>query len=625
MRTTEKIIMPLPSGATLLHPERALLYWSTTLSIDIGRLCYLRRSFDKYRRAEDVDDGSLDETRVEIVRKVITYLSDCARGPKKTRLRPATTLHLANNFTQFVDWMDSTGKSSIPTDIASAAPDYDAYSKWLRKQVALSALSPHSARHRQRGAHRLLAHLCGDRGFGIRIRNISVEGVSGNPTQVPDDQAQALNFAWCKAIFESVCTHILGFKPYPYCFESTDPNSGGMKRIWMLPTTLKQTKPTIAWNLESGEIRSPKELKTLVLPGTPKQVTNRAYSSHAHARITLEQVNGNRYADARVNDAFLATYCFAQMFAQETGQNLGVLTNLGWSPEINEALSSPHVVRQNYRAVKYRASGKIISFEVSANFIPMVKTYMKLRQFLLRDAACDKLLIGPAGSSKRIPGSLALDFIKHFQKRLDTLKIPVRLLGSRQTRAAKQDYLVRNHGPEVAAEILGHTFETAIKKYTNGTASAHRAEWSAFLNSLEMTVLPAGRRDPGDIESAVGECHGFKKPKPISVSVLVKPDCQSSEGCLFCDKYRVHVDEKDVRKLVSCRHCIRMSSKRAASLEEYDQTFGAVLRRIDFLLGEIRKRDANMVGSIEIDVDENGNLDDFWAGKRRLLVELNLV
>jgi hypothetical protein len=66
-------------------------------------------------------------------------------------------------------------------------------------------------------------------------------------------------------------------------------------------------------------------------------------------------------------------------------------------------------------------------------------------------------------------------------------------------------------------------------------------------------------------------------------------------------------------------------SGRADSIEQYDSSFGAVLRRVDFLLDELRRRDAALVEQIEQDVDIEGNLDAFWSAKLDQLYELGVA
>jgi hypothetical protein len=281
------------------------------------------------------------------------------------------------------------------------------------------------------------------------------------------------------------------------------------------------------------------------------------------------------------------------------------------------------VVRQLFRRVKYRAGGRTVSFMVSLAFMPRLRLFLKLRAYLLNSAHLDGLFV--ALTLKASPTVFSEQFVSNLAQRLRGLGIEVPKLSARQWRAAKQDWLISNHTPEVAAEALGHSLDTALRAYSNGTESVHRQELSIFFRSVEKTVKGASDRGADEVESAVGSCVDFKQPVPIAPEVPVRPSCKSAEGCLFCDKYRVHADEADIRKLLSCRYCVRITSNRAPSLEEYDQTFGAVLRRIDFLLEELKKRDATLVTNLESAVDVDGELDVFWSSKLEQLLELGVA
>ncbi|PTB25788.1 hypothetical protein C9I56_26650 [Paraburkholderia caribensis] len=297
-----------------------------------------------------------------------------------------------------------------------------------------------------------------------------------------------------------------------------------------------------------------------------------------------------------------------------------------WSPELATSLKDASVARQKFREIKYRAGGRDVTFTVSLGFMPKLRAYLALREYLVQDAEWDVLfvVVGHYAQPRRLTG-LSTQFLERLYSRLDTLGMVLPRIGARQWRAAKQDWAMSNHGPVIAARLMGHSLETALRSYSNGTDAAHKAEMGAFLASVEKTVLGPGNDPAGSIGSAVGICIGFHKPAPIAASVTVQPDCRSTEGCLFCDQYRVHADAADIRKLLGCRHCVRLVGGRADSIEQYDRSFGAVLRRVDFLLDELRRRDATMVDQIEHDVDIEGNLDAFWSAKLDQLYELGVA
>lgn len=66
----------------------------------------------------------------------------------------------------------------------------------------------------------------------------------------------------------------------------------------------------------------------------------------------------------------------------------------------------------------------------------------------------------------------------------------------------------------------------------------------------------------------VGICSNYGNPNPLS-NALVKVNCKSPEGCLFCDKYRIHADEKDARKLISCRYYLQKTAQLSNNKEKF--------------------------------------------------------
>jgi hypothetical protein len=124
---------------------------------------------------------------------------------------------------------------------------------------------------------------------------------------------------------------------------------------------------------------------------------------------------------------------------------------------------------------------------------------------------------------------------------------------------------------------------------------------------------------------AVGACASFGAPHPVEGNVPAIPDCRRPEGCLFCDKFRVHADERDTRKLLSCRYCIQQTSHLAASEEQFQRLFNPILGRIQAILDEVDRREAGMVERVRREVEEEGELDPYWAGKLEMLMALELV
>ena len=623
-RQYEEVRMPLAEGTTLLHPERALLKWEGISNrSDIGQICYLTRDTSNTQRTRRTfDHTSFSSERARIVRLLVTQLSErLTLGA----MRPNTVYLALRVVLEFVNWADKQGLHQVLCDEKATADAVHRYFREKREQVSLGNLSRNTVGHNQRNLLASLREFFGNDDFCANARALSSAQDASVPTAVPDSESQAALLAWADALFSSISTLVLDFKPYPVRVTTARGDS-----LCLVPHTHDRSEGADShglrgWNLETGVPRTREELTTRMAGAGAKNPRQRSW---AIARLTakyLTAANEDARSPIRRAHASMAAVCFAALFLAETGVNRAQLLAMKWSPELAASLQDASVVRQKFREVKYRAGGKEVTFTVSLGLMPKLKAYLALREYLVQGANCDALFIVVEHRAQRRLIGLPAHFLAQLYSRLDTLGIVLPRISARQWRAAKQDWAVSNHGPVIAARLMGHSLVTALRSYSNGTDAAHKAEMGAFLASVEKTLLKPGNDPAGSTRSAVGVCIEFHKPAPIAASVTVQPDCRSTEGCLFCDQYRVHADAADIRKLLSCRHCVRLVSGRAGSIEQYDRSFGAVLRRVDFLLDELRKRDAALVDQIGQDVDIDGHLDAFWSAKLDQLYELGVA
>ena len=192
----------------------------------------------------------------------------------------------------------------------------------------------------------------------------------------------------------------------------------------------------------------------------------------------------------------------------------------------------------------------------------------------------------------------------------------------------KQQHVAREHGIKVAADVMGHSIATAVRNYSVTQESVRQGEMGQFLMSLTSTVLESSRGLPEAVATvgiAVGSCKGEGNPIAIDVYPVVKPDCKKTEGCFFCAQYRVHADETDLRKLLSCRHVLQRLAPMQGESATADRVYAAVIDRIDVLLAEMRHRIPREHERIEHDVQVTGNLSRYWATKLQQLHLLGVL
>jgi hypothetical protein len=624
-RQYEEVRMPLAEGATLLHPERAILHWGGHESrSDIGQICYLTRDTSSSRRTRRTfDQASFSNERAKVVRLLVTQLSEQMTFGA---MRPKTTRGALRVVLDFANWADRQGLHQVLCDKPATTEAFHRYSLEKRDQVSLGNLKRNSVAHNQRNLLSNLRQFFGDDDFCGDTKLLRRQQAASVPTAVPDAEAQAALLAWAGALFSSISTLVLEFEPYPLRVTTALGES-----LCLVPNTHDRREGDashglLGWNLETGELRTREELSTHMAVADASNLVQR---SSAIVRLTaknLAAANEDAQSPIRRSHASMAASCFAALFLAETGVNLAQLLALKWSSTLAASLQDASVVRQKFREIKFRASGKEVTFTVSLGFMPKLKAYLALRGYLVQDADCDDLFIGVGHyAQRRQLKGLRTHFLDQLYNRFDTLGIGLPRITARQWRAAKQDWAVSKHSPVVAAKLMGHSLDTALRSYSNGTDAAHKTEMGAFLASVEKTVLKRGADPAGGIKSAVGLCIEFHRPAPIAASIKVQPDCRTVEGCLFCDQYRVHADADDIRKLLSCRHCVRLVSRQAGAIEQHESSIGMVLRRVEFLLDELRMREPALVDQIELDVDIDGNLDAFWSAKVDQLYELGVA
>jgi hypothetical protein len=168
---------------------------------------------------------------------------------------------------------------------------------------------------------------------------------------------------------------------------------------------------------------------------------------------------------------------------------------------------------------------------------------------------------------------------------------------------------------------MGHSLQTALNAYSNGSEANHALEMGRYLVSLEETVVRNSRGSEDSLENGVGQCTDYLNPIPIATNTPIVPKCDSSEGCLFCGKYRLHADEIDVRKILSCRY----SLKAAFGANEGEDVVVKILQRIEELLEQLREINAELVERITREVDDDEALDPFWEAKLEQLAVLGLI
>lgn len=620
----------LCGNVEVLHPEQVVLWFEHGKSLDVGSLCYLSREMGARGGRKGVQGAgfkvaieSYDAARAEKIGRVIARIG---QELQDGGLRSITVVNRWRSFIVFMGWADANGHSTAldgANATKAAVRDYAAY---LRERVRAGAICQNTGAMETQAALSTVGDFLGidDLAHGLNLLSISTR--SKQATVPPCDDSQSKVLAMCETLFTGITSFLLENKPYPHRLPMPGYLTWCNEGLWVFPTTVWCMAPhdrspcsastrTSGWSLgaydyANGCLRNSAEILKLARQPRP----GRAESAFAQAARQLADANANSFHPHRQQLAKLAGGAFVLLFIAQTGMNLAEVLKLRWNDDYEVDAE-----RQKFRAIKCRAGGRQVYFAIPVGFLPSFRLYLKLREYLVKGHSCELLF---PRVTERARGHRVLAALFERLHRIDP-RLP-RVM-SRQWRAAKSNWLIQNTDIATTALILQNSERTVAASYAAGSEAGHLDEMTNFLNQVSTVVVSAGQQIERGVDRAVGICTSAGEPNPVPGTSGFAPDCNGPEGCLFCDKFKVHADERDTRKLLSCQYCIRKTSPLFKSDERFQQTINPVLARIQQILDEVSRRDEPMVKRVTHEVLEDGKLDPYWESTMGMFMELGVV
>ncbi len=610
----------------ILHPERVMLMFEHGQSVDIGALCYLSREPRIARQGG----------RQHLGRKVVVNSYDSARAAKIRMLIAQVVAELKNSgrrsrtvagkilsLIAFMDWTDDNGYRTALDGDAQSESAIREYVGHLRERVRAGTLSNNTAACEQRSVISIMSDFLDRDDLTHGLNLLSTRDGHVQPTVPPCEESQAKVLAMCEALFNGITPFLLENQPYPHRLVMPGYLAWNEEGLWMFPTTKWCLSPPdrssiggtsggiyLAYNYSNGRLRTKEEILRCNPSRSPR---NAATSSRRAARL-IANANANPFHPHRQQLGKLASNAFVLLFVAQTGMSVAQLANLPWNGNFEVG-----VERQQFRSVKARAGGREVFFEIPSSFLPTFRLYLTLRDYVLHEETNEflfPLVAKPAFGN---------DVFKRLFSVLHMIDPQLPRIKSRQWRAAKSDWLIKNTDIATTALILQNSERTVVASYAAGSATGHLDEMADFLDRVTETVVSAGQAIEQGIDRAVGTCTSVGEPNPVAGASVITPDCKGSEGCLFCDKFKVHADERDTRKLLSCQYCIGKTLSLFKSEEKFQQVVNPALARIQQLLDEIARRDELLVKRVTQEVLEEGELDPYWASTMTMFIELGVA
>ena len=333
------------------------------------------------------------------------------------------------------------------------------------------------------------------------------------------------------------------------------------------------------------------------------------------AKAHLDKANADLHNTWRISLGKHAHRAFMLLFFCNTGSNEQVVLDLETDGTIDAAVQN-----QKFRGLKWRANGKEVTLVAPVTFMPRLRRFMELREYLLQGRKTPYLFFTCGNRNNAPPKQVgACELTNHYSELLLEIDPQLPKMGSRTLRASVDDYYLHHGGSVVAAAVMGHTVETEEKKYARGSANHQQEEMTLFLESVSESarrqrIIPLRDVTPNTrpLEEG-GRCDAFGHPEALAAHAPVQPDCKDSQGCLFCNHRVLIAEEEDARKVASAAYVM----EQLILGPKHEEALRPSIAKCDEDLEKIAAFPScrAMVEKVRKDVYEHETLTPFWADK----------
>lgn len=640
-RQTVTLELPLGKHPRILHPEQVVLKVANSY-IDIGALCFAIRSQTKrkHRQPQEVVTSSLIIHRPKEILGIIKALSALKTDVGKSI---ETVAQYAWHIARFINWADDNelrdclagGEATRSTFRAWAAETYERY---RQQQFGENAHNNN------------LSYVCelleATTGLDNLMRGIRKVKRKTNPNAGTEPlalhcftHAVALN----QSIFDGLCDLVLENRPFPYKLELPCSLGWSENHLWVFPTnrwrlpphlwseTSRRTKLKVyghwAYDYQNGRTATVDEIEHHYGRESNDDKLRRREAERAvkSAASRINEANADAHNTWRFTLGMVAQRAFLFLFVCNTGCNTQVARDLETVGSIDASVQN-----QKFRGLKWRADGKEVVLITPVTFLPRLRRFMELRQYLLGGRKTSHLFFSCGNRNSKPPARFGRSELDNLYRKL-LLDIDPQLpkLGARTLRASVDDYYLRLHGSVVAAAVMGHTVETEQKNYARGSAIDHHEEMTLFMASVsesarrQRVISPMEVTPEGPPLEQGGQCISFGTPEALAVHPPIRPDCKDPQGCLFCHHRVLIAGEEDARKIASAAYIM----EQLIIGPKHEEAMLPAIAKCDEDLEKIAAFPTcrAMVERVRKDVFENENLTPFWADKYQLFIELGVL
>lgn len=432
-------------------------------------------------------------------------------------------------------------------------------------------------------------------------------------TQPSSSKDNTYHLKFYKSIFNQIADFLLNEEEYPFQIKleyrtyNVLPND-----IKFYPTSSESVSP-IGFNHSQSRPYTYKELQKIYPYKTKTKI-------NLHLKYIKDLLNkeSNFVYKEKCKLGQYAVQAFYMLFLTTTGMNGSTAVKVRWYNDLEEGTD-----RHKFVVFKNRAN-KVVEFEVEKVFYPVLKKYIRLREYMLRNTTYEYLFFSSYGrnaylSKKQLDGSWSSIINRYFKNTLDP-NLPS--LNSKILRINKTDYVVRKHGLIQASNMMQNKVSTILKHYTAQCEEVSNKQITDFFSTLNERVFE-NKND--DVETIIGQC---SKTEELVINNEFPVDCNNKQTCLFCKYYRCHLDKLDLIKIFSLQFILFETKAVSINEEQFLSIYKGLLVRIEELLSLVLKTKRISISELnkikeEVFIEEK--LHPYWAHKYNKLLDMGVL
>lgn len=543
-------------------------------------------------------------------------------------LRPQTIIALWDPVAKFVGWADRSGHERCLGGGDETRAAFRGWASIVEERLRRHEIKPITAWLLQSGVLDILEIHTEDKHLSRGVRLVSSKQGSSTTAPIPTDDFVQL-FAVKQALFDGLSKLVIENRDFPYKLEMPKSLGWTNSHLWCFPNENWHMPPsrrasgstaaggTTAFDYENGKV---------VDCRTIRKHYRKAYNAKRaveRAQAVLAASNSDSACRIRFRLARLASDAFLALFLANTGCNLAVAASI----ETDGTLDST-TTNQNYRALKFRAGGKLVSVVTPASFIPALRVFLELRRFLLQGRNYPFLFFSFRGRTydELVPDAVCEDVFDRLSNVLRGILPDVQAVRARAIRASVDDYYRRTYDRSITARVMGRTEAVTDRHYLTGSPVDHQDEMTLFLQKVskvaqnQKIVIDPRRPFGAKVLEEGGSCSSFGTPQPLTDDTAVT-NCRS--GCIFCANRILIANENDARKVASAAFLMEQLIMGPLSEAELRPSIKKCEEDLN-LIASVPGCDA-MVSGVRRDVSENGNLTPYFREKYELFLELGVL